>query len=145
VDEKFTETVPDLPKDSVAVDTSDTEELPTLALHSTHSLRKYAKSFLRFYRARRILSGNRNINTVTRERALYAWKYLASLAPNELPPSLREVYREIFALAYLLDRETEFQSPVEFVSKILQITTSIDEMVDDLLLDSEKPPANREQ
>lgn len=139
MNENFTDTVPNLREVLAEENTSDTDELPALRLHPTHGLRKYARSFLRFYRARRVLSGNRNLNTVTRERALYAWQYLASLTPTELPPSFREPYREIFALAYLLERKNESQSPVEFVSKILKITTTIDQMVDELLPDTEKP------
>ena len=139
MDDKFTHTVPNALQVMAAADTDDTDELPTLRIQPTQDLRKYAKGLLRFYRARRILSGNRNINTVTRERALYAWQYLASLAPSDLPPTLRQPYREAFSLAVRLERENETQSPVMFVSKILQITTSIDQIVDDLLTDTEKP------
>ena len=139
VDKTFTDTVPDAFRVSDAQDTDDTDELPVLVVESAREIRKYAKSFLRFYRTRRILSGNRNIQTVTRERALYAWQYLASLAPEDLPPGLREPYREIFALAQRLDHENHGQSLIKFVSEILKITITIDEMVDGLLTETEKP------
>jgi hypothetical protein len=139
VDDELTHTVPNAPRLTTAEDVDDTDELPVLAHKPARDIRKYAKGFLLFYRARRILSGNRNIQTVTRERALFAWRYLASLTPKDLPPTLRQPYREVFSLAYRLDREDESQSPVKFVSKILEITTSIDQLVDDLLADMEKP------
>ena len=141
MDESFTDTVPQLPKASIEQDIGDTDELPALALRDKQELSKYARSFVRFYRARRILSGNRNLTTVTRERALEAWKYLDSLTPDELPLSLRTPYRELFALAYLLQRRDESQSPVEFVSKIFTIAISIDEIVDRSLSDTKRRPS----
>jgi hypothetical protein len=139
VDDLFTDTVPNVLQAVAEEDTADTAELPELAPSTTQQFEKYAKAFLRFYRARRILSGNRNINTVTRERALYAWQYLATLAPNELPPALREPYREVFELASQLDQGSALQSPVKLVANVLKLSLSIDETVDDLLAETEKP------
>jgi len=139
MDNAFTDTVPNALQVTATEDTADTDELPVLVPESARQVRQYARAFLRFYRARRILSGNRNINTVTRERALYAWQYLATLTPNDLPPTLREPYREIITLADRLGRGNESQSAVKLVSRILKITLSIDETVDHLLTDSEKP------
>jgi hypothetical protein len=129
----FTDTVPDAPQVAAVKDADDTDELPVLA----RDIPKYARAFLLFYRARRILSGNRNGHTVTREQALHAWLYLASLSLKDLPPILRQPHRDIVALAFQLQSET--QSPVMFVSKILEITTYIDQIVDDLLTGTDKP------
>jgi hypothetical protein len=120
-------------------DIDDTGELPIPALQLAREIRTYAKGYLRFYRVRSILSGNRNTRTVTREQALDAWQYLASLTPQELPPTLRHPYRELSALALRLDQENERQLQVSFVSQILEITTSIDQIVDNLLTETEKP------
>ncbi len=139
MDNAFTDTVPNVLLAAAEEDTADTAELPVLAPTASQQFEKYSKAFLRFYRARRILSGNRNINTVTRERALYAWQYLATLAPIELPPTLRDPYREVSELAGQLDQGSASQSPVKLVANVLKLTLSIDETVDDLLAETEKP------
>ena len=139
MDDQLDHTGPDAPQVTDAEDIDNTDELPGLTLETERDIRKYAKGFLRFYRARRILSGNRNIRTVTLERAFFAWQYLASLSPNELPPTLRRPYREASDLASRLFRGAKNQPPVKLVSKILEISVAIDQLVDDLLTDTEKP------
>jgi hypothetical protein len=139
VADEFTDTVPKIPQVMAEEDIDDTGELPIPALQLAREIRTYAKGYLRFYRVRSILSGNRNTRTVTREQALDAWQYLASLTPQELPPTLRQPYRELSALALRLDQENERQLQVSFVSQILEITTSIDQIVDNLLTETEKP------
>jgi hypothetical protein len=136
VDKKLNQAAPGLTE---AEDIENTDELLSLTLPATRDIRKYAKACLRFYRARRLLSGNRNIRTVTRERAFLAWQYLASLSPKELPPTLRHPYREAFDLANQLFRGNGNQRPAKLVSKILEISVTIDQLVDQLLTDTEKP------
>ncbi len=139
VDDEFTQTVPRLPLATVPEDIDVTEELPVLEDQSARDINQYAEAFLRYYRVRKILSGNRNIRTVTRERARYAWQYLATVAPQDLPEILRQPHREIEDLASQLNRENKSHPPVEFVSKVLDAATFIDQILDDLLTDTEEP------
>jgi superfamily I DNA/RNA helicase len=132
VDDEFTQTVPHLPSAAIE-DIDDTEELPVLARPSAQDIDNYSRALLCYYRARKILSGNRNIRAVTRERALYAWQYLSTIVSKDLPPSLRQLHCEIVTLAVRLKRDEKSASAFEFVSEVLKITTYIDQIVDDLL------------
>ena len=135
--DEFSDTMPEV-CGPAAKTIEDTDELPGLATPQsvaevTPQIRTHARAFLRFYRARSVLTRDQNSSFASPDRVLAAWEYLAPLAPSDLPEALQLSYRRIAFLAAQVRLDAKPETCADLMTKIVETTAFIDQMVDELL------------
>jgi len=108
----------------------DTDRLPpwdteTGPPHGKGKAHEYAEGIIRFYRARTILDGNREIRD-----SLRAWGYLEPLSPHDLPASARWHFLDL--VYFMRQSGSEAFDEQEFSERVRTIAKLIDNVVDRL-------------
>ena len=88
----------------------------------------FAHGVIRFYRARTLLAAGQDDDT-----AIRAWRYLAPLAPSNLPASVRHLFLELIYIVNQSDDAAVPRARVDnFRALVIKIADRIDAFVDDI-------------